>query len=103
MLFRSTGEKALQVHAIIAYKIHYRDTADGPVKIIEDLGTVRKMLDESVCTSDAGDALTKQRIISLQRPFLTPENVMVPPIEAGDMLLFYNRGVRHSAVEFPES
>ncbi|KAK4699857.1 xanthine dioxygenase, partial [Phenoliferia sp. Uapishka_3] len=80
-----TGEKALQVHAIIAYKIHYRENPEDAFKIIEDLGTVRKILDD------------------LQRPFFKPENVVFPPAEEGDMILFYNRGVRHSAVEFPAS
>lgn len=41
-----TGEKALQVHAIIAYKIHYKESVDGPVTILDDLVTVRQMLDE---------------------------------------------------------
>ncbi|KAM0754186.1 Clavaminate synthase-like protein [Meredithblackwellia eburnea MCA 4105] len=80
-----TGEKALQVHAIIAYKIHYKDSPTAEVKVIDDLLTVRTMLDD------------------LQRPFVTPENVMFAPTEEGDMLFFYNRGVRHSAVEFPAS
>ncbi|KAI5478196.1 hypothetical protein MNV49_005363 [Pseudohyphozyma bogoriensis] len=80
-----TGEKAFQVHGIIAYKIHYREGPDEPYTLIEDLGTVRKM------------------ITDLQLPFVTPENVVFAPSETGDMLFFYNRGVRHTAVEFPAS
>ncbi|KAL8280631.1 hypothetical protein RQP46_006954 [Phenoliferia psychrophenolica] len=41
-----TGEKALQAHAIIAYKLHHRSSPDSAFKVIDDLGTVRKMLDE---------------------------------------------------------
>ncbi|GAA5856922.1 hypothetical protein JCM8547_008466 [Rhodosporidiobolus lusitaniae] len=80
-----SGRKALQVHAIIAWKIHFRTSPTDEYKIIDDLATVRKMFDE------------------LQRPFIRPENVFFAPTEEGDLLLFYNRGVRHSAVEFPES
>ncbi|GAA6043328.1 hypothetical protein JCM8097_001187 [Rhodosporidiobolus ruineniae] len=72
-----TGKKALQ--------IHYRTSPTEEYKVIDDLPTVRKMLDE------------------LQRPFITPNNVFFAPTEEGDLLLFHNRGVRHSAAEFPES
>ncbi|GAA6010647.1 hypothetical protein JCM10207_007783 [Rhodosporidiobolus poonsookiae] len=80
-----TGARSLQVHAIIAWKIHFRTSPDEEYKVIDDLPTVRKMLDE------------------LQRPFIKPDNVFFAPTEEGDLLLFYNRGVRHSAVEFPAS
>lgn len=80
-----SGEKALQVHAIIASGIKYRTSPDAEFTDITDLATVRQMLD------------------NLQRPFITPENVFFAPTEEGDMLCFYNRGVRHSAVEFPAS
>ncbi|GAA5913460.1 hypothetical protein JCM6882_001966 [Rhodosporidiobolus microsporus] len=80
-----TGARSLQVHAIIAWKIHHRTSPTDEFKIIDDLPTVRKMLDE------------------LQRPFVKPDNVFFAPTEEGDLLLFYNRGVRHSAVEFPAS
>ncbi|GAA5842840.1 hypothetical protein JCM9279_004002 [Rhodotorula babjevae] len=80
-----TGERALQVHAIIAWKLHYRTTPTDDYKLIDNLAEVRELLD------------------GLQRPFLKPENVFFAPTEEGDLLCFHNRGVRHSAVEFPES
>ncbi|GAA5940141.1 hypothetical protein JCM3775_007275 [Rhodotorula graminis] len=80
-----TGERALQVHAIIARKLHYRSSPTAAYRLIDDLAEVREMLD------------------SLQRPFVKPDNVFFAPTEEGDLLCFHNRGVRHSAVEFPES
>jgi len=78
-----TGEKCLQVHAIIVRKIHYKESADGPMTIIDDLKTVRQMLDD------------------IQSPFVKPENIFIAPAEEGDLLMFANRLVRHSAVEHP--
>ncbi|GAA5832823.1 hypothetical protein JCM11251_005777 [Rhodosporidiobolus azoricus] len=80
-----TSARSLQVHAIIAWKIHHRTSPTEDYKVIDDLPTVRQMLDD------------------LQRPFVKPDNVFFAPTEEGDLLLFYNRGVRHSAVEFPAS
>ncbi|GAA5973473.1 hypothetical protein JCM11641_006481 [Rhodosporidiobolus odoratus] len=56
-----TGRRALQPHAIIAWKLHVRSSPDEDYEIIDDLPTVRKLLDE------------------LQRPFITPENVCRGP------------------------
>jgi hypothetical protein len=63
-----TGERALQVHAIIVYQIHYRENPTDEFKIIDDLKTVRQMLDD------------------IQRPFITPENVLFAPTEEGGEL-----------------
>lgn len=98
-----TGEKAFQVHLIVA-AIHYRESPDEEFKIIDDIVEVRRMIDE------------------IQLPWLKPENILVGDAEDGgrsfvvceafpptdtdqggcdaDMIFFYNRGVRHSAVEF---
>ncbi|KPV77107.1 uncharacterized protein RHOBADRAFT_10194, partial [Rhodotorula graminis WP1] len=75
-----TGEKALQFHQIIVRKIHYRTSDDGEYRVIDDLREVRKMLDD------------------LQRPFLTPSNVLVAPQEQGDLAIWLNRACRHSPV-----
>ncbi|GAA5929052.1 hypothetical protein JCM3775_006720 [Rhodotorula graminis] len=80
-----TGEKALQFHQIIVRKIHYRTSDDDECRVIDDLREVRKMLDD------------------LQRPFLTPSNVLVAPQEQGDLAIWLNRACRHSPVEYPSS
>jgi len=76
-----TGAACLQVHAIIASAIHTTDPATGEVNSITDLDAVRVKLD------------------ALQRPFIRPENVLFAPTEEGDLLLFANRLVRHSAID----
>lgn len=43
-----TGEKALQFHAIIARRLHIKESADGPVRIVDDVRQVRKILYEYV-------------------------------------------------------
>ncbi|KAI5474499.1 hypothetical protein MNV49_003206 [Pseudohyphozyma bogoriensis] len=80
-----TGEKGFMVHAIIARKLNLRYSKDGPVEVIEDLPTLRK------------------KLYDLQRPFLQPENILFSPQEEGDMCLWFNRGLRHSAVDLHKS
>lgn len=90
-----TGERALEVHAIIAYQIHYRESPDDEFKIIDDLATVRQMLDD------------------IQRPFITPENVLFAPTDEGGVsrLLFIARSLadvssplcRHALLQQPTS
>ena len=76
-----TGAKCLQVHAIIAAAIHSTDPSTGEVTSLTDLEAVRARLD------------------ALQRPFVTPDHVLFAPSEEGDLLLFANRLVRHSAID----
>lgn len=76
-----TGAKCLQVHAIIASAIHTTDPLTGHTTSLTDLDAVRARLD------------------GLQRPFVTPANVLFAPTEEGDLLLFANRLVRHSAID----
>lgn len=56
------------MHAIIVHQIHYRERPTDEFKIIDDLKTVRQMLDD------------------IQRPFITPENVLFAPTEEGGEL-----------------
>lgn len=78
-----TGEKILQVHHLVAAKLHVKTSPDGPVTVIDDLKEVR------------------DKLYDLQRPFLEPKNILVAPVEEGDILVWYNRGLRHSAIEYP--
>lgn len=60
-----TAPFTLAVHAIIAWKLHYRTSPTDDYKLIDDLAEVRELLD------------------GLQRPFLKPENVFFAPTEEG--------------------
>ncbi|KAI5479430.1 hypothetical protein MNV49_003574 [Pseudohyphozyma bogoriensis] len=80
-----TGEKSLQVHSVAVYKLHLKASPDAPVQVIDDLLEVRKIL------------------YDLQRPALEPENIFVPAYTEGDLVMFYNRGVYHTATDYPES
>jgi alpha-ketoglutarate-dependent taurine dioxygenase len=80
-----TGEKMLQVHHLVAAKLYVRTSPDGPETVIDDLKEVR------------------DKLYDLQRPFLQPENVLVAPVEEGDIVVWYNRGLRHSALDYPST
>lgn len=68
------------MHAIIVYQVHYRESPTDEFKIIDDLITVRQMLDD------------------IQRPFITPENVLFAPTEeGGELNLLFIRFCAQSA------
>ncbi|BGP21112.1 hypothetical protein JCM10213_008975 [Rhodosporidiobolus nylandii] len=75
-----TGTKGVQVHPVAVLKIH---PSSGPS--ITSLSSVRAKLD------------------AIQRPALVPENIWAPAYEVGDLVLFNNRAVYHSATDYPES
>jgi len=78
-----TSEKILQVHHLVAAKLFIKESADGPETVLDDLKDVR------------------DKLYDLQRPFLEPANILVAPVEEGDILVWFNRGLRHSAIEYP--
>ncbi|GAA5851566.1 hypothetical protein JCM8547_001134 [Rhodosporidiobolus lusitaniae] len=80
-----TGALALQVHAVVARRLFIRSSPDSDFKVVDDVKEVREIL------------------YKLQKPFLKPENVLVVPQEEGDLVLWHNRGVRHTAIEYPSS
>lgn len=79
-----TLEKSFQVHSVAVAKLHLRRSPSSPVETISDLAEVRRIL------------------YTLQRPALQPANVLCPKYEKGMLVLFYNRGVYHSATDYPE-
>ncbi|KAM0755092.1 Clavaminate synthase-like protein [Meredithblackwellia eburnea MCA 4105] len=80
-----TGEKSLQVHSVAVWKLHLKSSPDAPVTTVDDLAEVRKIL------------------YKLQRPAVEPHYIFAPPYKKGDLVMFYNRGVYHSATDYPES
>lgn len=71
------------MHGIVARKLFLKRSADGPEEVIDDVPRLRQIL------------------YDLQRPFLQPENILVPLAQEGDLTLWWNRGLRHTAMEYP--
>lgn len=79
-----TQEKAFMVHGIVAHKLYIRSSADEELLEISDVVEIRKFLS------------------SIQSRILRPEYVLLPELEEGDMVMWDNYGVFHSAVDYPE-
>lgn len=80
-----TGELSFQVHSVGVNILYLRSSPSSPFETITSLSSIRRVL------------------YSLQRPALEPENILCPAYEQGDLVLFYNRGVYHSATDYPAS
>ncbi|GAA5987596.1 hypothetical protein JCM11641_005377 [Rhodosporidiobolus odoratus] len=76
-----TGRKGVQVHPVAVLALHPSDGTPS----ITDLSAVRSKLQ------------------SIQRHALIPDNIWAPAYEVGDLVLFNNRAVYHSATDYPES
>ena len=78
-----TGEKGLHIHNDVVRKLYFRPVDDGPDTVIEDLEEIRTWLNSIV-----------DRVCN-------PEYIAIPPYDEGDLLLFNNWGVVHSAIDYP--
>ncbi|KAJ5305392.1 uncharacterized protein N7443_005052 [Penicillium atrosanguineum] len=78
-----TGEKAFQVHGICARKLHLRSCQEEKPRIIEDVAEIRKF------------------ILGIQQRILKPEYILLAPVEEGDIVIWDNYGVFHSAIDYP--
>jgi alpha-ketoglutarate-dependent taurine dioxygenase len=79
-----TGEKALQVHTKCVRKMFLRPTPASEVKVIDDLVEIRKLLH------------------GWYERILRPEYVLMSPVEDGDVQMWDNWSVFHSAVDYPD-
>ena len=79
-----TGEKAFQVHGICARKLFVRSSPDNQPRVIDDVVEVRRFLD------------------NIQRRILKPEYIWLPEVEEGDIVMWDNYGLFHSAVDYPD-
>ncbi|GAA5897701.1 hypothetical protein JCM6882_000072 [Rhodosporidiobolus microsporus] len=79
-----TGAPSLQVHSIVARRLFLRRSPTEDFQVIDDVAEVRDML------------------YKLQKPFLRPENILVTPQGEGDLCLWHNRSLRHTAIEYPQ-
>ncbi|KAG9252005.1 uncharacterized protein F5Z01DRAFT_691107 [Emericellopsis atlantica] len=70
-----TGKLALQIHPSAVRRLHLEDGS-----VVDDLERVRDI------------------VYRLQRPGIAPQRVYAHDWEAGDLVIFHNRGVLHSVV-----
>lgn len=78
-----TGEKAFQVHTICVRKLFLRSSPTEEPKVIEDLVEIRNFLAD------------------IQHRILKPQFILMAPVDEGDVAIWDNFGVFHSAVDYP--
>ncbi|RMZ67965.1 alpha-ketoglutarate dependent xanthine dioxygenase [Pyrenophora seminiperda CCB06] len=79
----ATGKKSFQVQHNLARRLFLRNGPNDTPKVIDDLGEVRKFLD------------------NIQGRMIKPEHIWVGPEEEHDMLLFQNYGLFHTKIDYP--
>ncbi|KAI1388413.1 Clavaminate synthase-like protein [Hypoxylon trugodes] len=80
-----TGEKAFQVHGICARKLFIRSSPEEEPQVIEDVVEIRKLLK------------------SIQERVLKPEYILIPSLGEGDIVMWANYQMFHTAVDYPAS
>ncbi|KIW49080.1 hypothetical protein, variant 2 [Exophiala xenobiotica] len=80
-----TGEKALQIFPDIIRKLYLRDSPTASERVVEDLEEIRSWV------NDIYDRIA------------TPEYIIIPEAEEGDVIIWNNWAVQHSAIEYPDS
>ncbi|KAH8657842.1 alpha-ketoglutarate dependent xanthine dioxygenase [Xylariales sp. PMI_506] len=78
-----TGERAFQVHGICARKLYLRSSLTEEPRIIDNVEEIRDFLRP------------------IQERVLVPEYVTLPKTEEGDIVMWANYMLFHSAVDFP--
>ena len=79
-----TGEKAFMVHGICVRKAFMRSNAQEEPKVISDLVEIRNW------------------ISGVQQRVLKPEYIMLPKMEEGDIVMWANYQMFHTAVDYPD-
>lgn len=79
-----TNEKAFMVHGIVAHKLFVRSSPDEEARVISDVIEIREFLH------------------NIQSRVLKPEHILLPELEEGDMVMWDNYGVFHTACDYPE-
>lgn len=81
-----TGEKAFMVHGICVRRMFLRSSVDDDEpKVIDNVVEIRKWL----------------KVI--QERVLKPEYIMLPALEEGDIVMWANYQMFHTAVDYPDS
>jgi alpha-ketoglutarate-dependent taurine dioxygenase len=80
-----TSEKAFMVHGICARRLYVRSSPDEKPTVIDDVLKIRAFLKP------------------LQERVLRPEYIMIPKLQEGDIAMWANHQMFHSAVDYPEA
>jgi alpha-ketoglutarate-dependent taurine dioxygenase len=80
-----TNERAFMVHGICARRTFLRDGPEAEPKVIDDVVEIRRWLK------------------GIQERVLRPEYIMLPRVEEGDIVMWANYQVFHTAVDYPDS
>ncbi|CAK7264118.1 hypothetical protein SEPCBS57363_000908 [Sporothrix epigloea] len=80
-----TNERAFMVHAICVRRLFLRTSPNATPEVVEDLEAVRSWLRP------------------LQERILKPEYIMVPDLDEGDIVMWANYQLFHSAIDYPSS
>ncbi|TVY58659.1 putative dioxygenase [Lachnellula cervina] len=81
---RPNGKKALQIHGIAVRKMFLKATPTSEVQVVDDVVKIRELLH------------------SWQQRIIRPEYVLMGPVEEGDVQMWDNWSVFHSAVDYPD-
>lgn len=79
-----TKEKAFMVHGICARKLYLRSSPEEKPEVVEDVEKIRAFLK------------------TIQERVLKPEYIMIPQLEEGDIVMWANYQMFHSAIDYPE-
>ncbi|KLU88279.1 hypothetical protein MAPG_07266 [Magnaporthiopsis poae ATCC 64411] len=77
-----TGEKSFMVHGICVRKMFLRSSADEEPTVVTDLAAIRAWLQQ------------------IQERVLSPEYILIPELAPGDIVMWANWQVFHSAVDY---
>ncbi|KAL4790926.1 hypothetical protein BDV19DRAFT_393661 [Aspergillus venezuelensis] len=78
-----TGERAFHVHGICARKLYLRSSPDEEPHVVDDISEIRNF------------------VLGIQHRILKPEYILLAPVEEGDVMIWDNYGLFHSAVDYP--
>ena len=79
-----TGERAFMVHGICVRRAFFRSNEDEEPRVVGDVAEIRRWLKP------------------IQERVLKPEFVMLPKVEEGDIVMWANYQIFHTAVDYPD-
>ncbi|KAB8233026.1 TauD/TfdA dioxygenase family protein [Aspergillus alliaceus] len=79
-----TGDKAFQVHGICVRRLYLRSSTNEQPRVVEDITEIHDF------------------ILGIQHRILKPEYILLAPAEEGDMVIWDNYSLFHTAIDYPE-
>lgn len=80
-----TGERAFMVHGMCVRKLYLRSSPDEEPRVMDDVAEIRKWLKP------------------IQERVLKPEYIVFPRLDEGDMVIWANWQMFHTAVDYPDA